>query len=81
MRPTTPPTAAPAMAPVDIGLDSVAAAAPAASKAELREGEAETSDVEDVDSRFEDDEVGDGVDVGQPIMEGEVRAQPSIGWA
>jgi len=58
-------------------LDSVTAAA---SKVGL-EGDAGTCELEVVDLGSEYDEIGDGDGVGQPIIEGEVRAQPSIGCA
>jgi hypothetical protein len=74
-RPTTPPTAAPAMTLVDIALDTLAAAA-AISELVVRGADCE---LEIEESILIDDGVGDGDDVGQPIMEGEVRAHPSMG--
>lgn len=77
MRQTTPPMAVPAMAPGDIPLDSVTAVAAAS---ELGEAEAKAeAELEELDSDLEDE--GDGVGVGHPIIEGDVRAQPSMGWA
>ena len=80
MRPTTPPTAAPAIAPVDMDLELVVEGS-SKMESEARDAGNWELVVEDCDVDGEGVGVGDGDGVGQPIMEGEVRAQPSMGWA